>query len=181
MLYHYESERLYYDILSSSDASRILKFYESNKHIFEPYDTDRPSNFYTLEYQESLARLENEHFLHGDSARFWITRRNQPGTIIGCVSFNNILKGSFLSCTIGYKISEAHHHMGYATEAIQFLTSRFFEDGFLHRVDAYIHPDNKPSIALIERCGFVCEGVSREYAYLHGKWQDHLHFSRLAN
>lgn len=181
MLYHYESERLCYDILLPDDANRILQFYEQNRDIFEKYEPDHPSNFYTLEYQTSLAKVENEHFLHGDAARFWITRKSQPNILIGCISFNNIVKGSFMSCTIGYKIHKAHHNLGYATEAVQYLVSQLFMSRSLHRVEAYIHPDNAPSIALVEKCGFNYEGIAKEYVFLHGKWQDHLRYTLLAD
>ncbi len=181
MLFHYESDNLLYDVLLEDDAGRILDFYQFNKDIFEPFDPDKSSNFYTLEYQTAMAKAEHENFLRGKSARYWISRKNQPHVLIGCVSFNNIIKGSFQSCTIGYKIHKNHHGQGYATEAVLALCEKMFDEGHLHRIEAYIQLDNKPSIALAEKCGFRFEGISREYAYMKGKWVDHLHYSLISS
>lgn len=181
MLFHYESDNLLYDILTEDDSQRILDFYQFNKDIFEPYDPDKPENFYTLPYQSTVAKLENDNFIRGKSARYWISRKNQPQSLIGCVSFNNIIKGSFQSCTIGYKIHKNHQGQGYATEAILSLCQKMFDDGHLHRIDAYIQPDNKASIATAEKCGFRFEGISKEYAYMKGIWVDHLHYSLISS
>lgn len=177
MLYNYESENLTYEVLSDDAAPYILDFYKTNQDIFEPYEPDKPSNFYTLEYQTAMAKLEYENFLRGKSARFWICRKKQPGIIIGCVSFNNIIKGSFLCCTIGYKIHKSHQGLGYATEAVRFLTHDICKRAGIHRIEAYIHPDNKASIALAEKCGFVFDGISKEYVYMKGAWYDHIRYT----
>jgi ribosomal-protein-alanine N-acetyltransferase len=31
----------------------------------------------------------------------------------------------------------------------------------------------------LQKCGFVREGLAREYLCINGKWQDHLLFARL--
>ena len=180
MLFNYESQNLLYEILLPEDAPRILDFYYVNRDVFEPFEADKPSNFYTLDYQTTLTRLEYENFLRGKGARFWISRKRQPGILIGCVCFNNIQKGSFQNCTIGYKIHKYHQGIGYATEAVSSLCAHIFRDGGLHRIEAYIHPDNLPSIALAEKCGFTYEGTAREYVYMRGNWVDHLRYILLA-
>lgn len=177
MLYNYESENLTYEILSDDAAPFILEFYLANRELFEPYEPDKPSGFYTLEYQAAMAKLEYENFLRGKSARFWLQRKTQPGIIIGCVSFNNIVKGSFQYCTIGYKIHKSHMGLGYATEAVHFLTQTVCTQFGMHRVEAYIHPDNSASIALAEKCGFTFDGISKEYVYMKGAWVDHLRYT----
>lgn len=180
MLYNYESQNLSYEILLPEDAPRILDFYHANRDIFEPYEPDKPDNFYTIDYQATMTKLEHENFMRGKSMRFWITRKNQPGILIGCVSFHNIVKGSFQSCTIGYKIHKSHQGIGYATEAVSFLCERLFKDGGIHRIEAYIHPDNHASIALAKKCGFTYEGTAKEYVCMKGNWVDHLRYTLFA-
>lgn len=177
MLFEYSSDNLIYRILSAGDAPEILGFYTENRDFFEKYEPDKPSNFYTEEYQTTVAKLEFENFLRGRSARFFIFRKSQPGIIIGSVSFSNIVRGSFLCGTIGYKIHKNHLGLGYATEAVCFLSDILLSEGGLHRIEAYIHPENKASIALAEKCGFIKEGIAREYVLLSGKWVDHLRYA----
>jgi len=41
------------------------------------------------------------------------------------------------------------------------------------RVEADIQPNNRASLALAKKCGFVKEGFSRRFAKIRGRWQDH--------
>lgn len=181
MLFQYESDNLIYEILLQQDAPKILDFYYTNREQFEPYEPNRPNNFYTLEYQETMAKIEYESFLRSKGARYWISRKSQPGIIIGCVSFSNVVKGSFQSASIGYKIHKNHQRMGYGSEAVSFLCKQAFESGEFHRIEACIHPDNAPSIALAQKCGFTYEGIARGYVYMGTKWVDHLRYSIISH
>ena len=46
----------------------------------------------------------------------------------------------------------------------------------MHRIEAYIHPENISSINLVKSLGFISEGTAYSYVYLRGKWEDHLRF-----
>ena len=56
-----------------------------------------------------------------------------------------------------------------------------FDELNLHRITAYVLPDNAPSIRLLESRGFVLEGTARSYLLLHGYWRDHLQYSLVRN
>lgn len=177
MQYTYESENLIYRILPPEAACQILNFYYVNRDVFEPFEPDKPSNFYTLEYQETMSKLEYESFLRGKSARYWVYRKSQPGIIIGCVNFSNIMKGAFGCANIAYKIHKDHHRLGYATEAVEFLTRKAGTDGGLHRIEAYIHPENTASLALAKKCGFAYDGTVVDYVLMKNIWTDHFRYT----
>ena len=40
-------------------------------------------------------------------------------------------------------------------------------------------PWNTPSLRVLEKNGYEREGISREYLYINGKWEDHVHMVRL--
>jgi ribosomal-protein-alanine N-acetyltransferase len=42
----------------------------------------------------------------------------------------------------------------------------------INRLEAYIALENKKSISLFERCGFIEEGRLREYLKFHGNFHD---------
>ena len=59
------------------------------------------------------------------------------------------------------------------TEAVELALNFAFDDLKLHRVEANVQPSNKPSIAVLQRCGFSKEGFSRRYLKIGGRWRDH--------
>ena len=59
------------------------------------------------------------------------------------------------------------------TEAMGLGLRFAFEGLGLHRVEANIIPDNRPSIALVKRHGFRKEGFSERYLKIAGSWRDH--------
>jgi ribosomal-protein-alanine N-acetyltransferase len=62
------------------------------------------------------------------------------------------------------------------TEALERAISFAFEDMRLHRIEANIMPKNARSIRVVEKLGFVNEGLSRKYLKIAGSWEDHIHY-----
>ena len=58
----------------------------------------------------------------------------------------------------GCFIAPSHQGRGLGTEAVQAVLAYCVGSLGVHRVQAFIHPDNRPSIRLVERLGFRCEG-----------------------
>jgi ribosomal-protein-alanine N-acetyltransferase len=70
--------------------------------------------------------------------------------------------------------AEINH--GYITEALRRAIRFAFEDLQLHRIEANIMPKNVRSIRVVEKLGFVNEGLSRKYLKIAGVWEDHVHY-----
>ncbi len=49
----------------------------------------------------------------------------------------------------------------------------------IHRVQAFIHPDNTASRKLVEKLGFRCEGLLRDNLRVSGVWRDDMLFALL--
>lgn len=96
--------------------------------------------------------------------------------IIGTICVHHITRGFSEQCEVGYKFSSAYHHRGYATESLRFIMDLVFRDLKLHRAMAWALPDNTASIRLLERVGFVYEGICHDYMMLNQKWRDHAQF-----
>jgi len=84
-----------------------------------------------------------------------------------------------MSATIGYKLLPEYTGKGYATQAVKRLTDEAITDEELHRIVAYVQPDNTASIRVLEKCGFEYEGIARDYAMLKGRWHDHAIYARI--
>jgi len=75
-------------------------------------------------------------------------------------------------CAIGYELAPAARGQGYMREALGAAITWGWSAMDLNRIEAQIHPDNAPSIALAERLGFQREGLLREVAYWGGSFKD---------
>ena len=61
---------------------------------------------------------------------------------------------------------------GIATEAVNLLVRYLFEAKQVNRIRLMIHPDNRASRRLAEKCGFRHEGTARGTWYNRGRHQD---------
>jgi ribosomal-protein-alanine N-acetyltransferase len=81
--------------------------------------------------------------------------------------------------SIGYIIDPARQRQGIATEAVSAMLDFCFGDLGLHCAQAFIHPDNTMSIALVEKLGFRRERRLRESLRVGNLWRDELLYARL--
>lgn len=179
MHFTYQTERLLLQVLNAEQADSVYHFYSENKTFLEPFEPLRPANFYTIAFHESNLSCEYNAFLKLTYIRYWIFKKEDPITPIGSICFNNFLHGAFQKCVLGYKLSENACHHGYMQEALSFLIPLVMQEFRLHRIEAYVQPDNHSSIRLLSRIGFSEEGYLASYAQINGKWTDHLLFSYL--
>ena len=61
---------------------------------------------------------------------------------------------------------------GLALRSLALMLDLAFLQLRLHRITTYVHCDNLPSVALIERLGFVDEGCLRDGCFFDGKFSD---------
>lgn len=97
------------------------------------------------------------------------------------IGFARIALSGVQSGKLGYATAAQEWGRGYATDAARALVTYAFEELGLHRVTAAIGPDNSASISVVQRLGFVREGVLREHVYTNGAWRDSVLFSVLAH
>lgn len=183
MNFEYETSRLKLKILNDQPeyVSQVLDFYERNRQIFEKYEPLHPENFYTENYHATLLHCEHELFLRFQNIRYWVYEKTNPDLIIGTVCFHNILRSEFQRCSIGYKLDREFWHLGMAKEAVSFLISKIFEELHLHRIEAYVMPENLNSIYLLDSLGFQREGLCRHAAKIQGRWTDHFLYAFVDN
>lgn len=82
---------------------------------------------------------------------------------------------------VGYAIHADHWGRGYATSAVRVLADFAFTELELHRLTAAIGPENRASIAVVQRLGFLHEGRLRDHVWTNGAWRDSELFSLLAH
>jgi ribosomal-protein-alanine N-acetyltransferase len=60
------------------------------------------------------------------------------------------------------------------SEALRAANAYVFGPMRLHRIMANHRPENARSAKLLERLGFVREGLARDYLFIDGAWRDHV-------
>ncbi len=177
----FETERLNVYLLDASYASVVLTYYEKNQEHFKYSMPLTTSQFLTYKYQFDLMLMQNRNIQTGHLMKFWLFDKNDAhlGNIWGDVSLNNIVRGGFQSCHIGYKLDNDMVGKGIMSEALRRIIYYTFTEIKLHRIEANIMPTNQRSIKLIESLGFVDEGYSQNYLKINGKWEDHRRFALL--
>ncbi|KAK9293121.1 hypothetical protein L1049_021107 [Liquidambar formosana] len=74
---------------------------------------------------------------------------------------------------IGYALSAKYWGKGIATEAVKMAMACVFKElKFLERVEGLVYAENKPSQRVLEKAGFVREGVLRKYFFVKGESRD---------
>jgi RimJ/RimL family protein N-acetyltransferase len=82
---------------------------------------------------------------------------------------------------IGFTLAPAYQHRGYAGEAVRAVLDHLFRVRGLHKVSAEADARNAASARLLERVGFIREGLRRSHTWIKGEWTDDLLFGLLAD
>ncbi len=110
--------------------------------------------------------------------RFWAVADKSTDQCLGLVNYHD---GHIRNkAAIGYIVDPARWRRGIATEAVSAIIGFCVQDLGLHRLQAFIHPNNAPSLRLIEKLGFHREGLLRENLRVGEEWRDDLLYALLS-
>lgn len=167
-----EGNNIYIRFLEEGDAEAVLDLQLRNKEFFQKYVSTRNGEFYTLEVQKRLIGSNNEQSKRDEKYSFGIFQKNND-TIIGNIALTEVFRGPLQSCYIGYYLDLECNGKGYMTEAVRLAVKFGFEDIKLHRIEAGVMPRNLRSMRVLEKAGFIKEGIARKNVNINGKWEDH--------
>ncbi len=160
-------------------ARALADYYRRNRSFLEWTEPKHSDDFFTEEQQLANLKVEVERREQQRAYRFYIEPLAEPGKIIGIIGLNEIVWGAFRSCFLGYKLDEAYLNQGIMTGATDLICDFAFRDLKLHRIEGNVMPRNKQSLRVLEKNGFVYEGLSRKYLNINGVWEDHIHMVKL--
>jgi ribosomal-protein-alanine N-acetyltransferase len=160
------------------DAAGMLRLYDDNRDFFEPWEPERPHDFFTLERQRELIDREIADRRLGVREVFAI--RDASNEIVGRIALNDIVRGVFQNAHLGYDVAEKVNGRGYATEAVRLVVGYAFAELGLHRVQAGTMLANVRSQRVLEKAGFRREGTALRYLRIASRWEDHYLFATTA-
>jgi ribosomal-protein-alanine N-acetyltransferase len=170
--------RLILKVIGPEFARQSLDYYTRNQAFLAEWNPTTPDDFYTLAYQQERLLIELGMIKEGRMARFWLFKREDAAfsTAIGNIAFNNIVRGAFQSCHLGYQLDQREINQGFITEALRGAIAFAFDELKLHRIEANVMPRNLRSRRVAEKLGFAEEGLARQYLKINGAWEDHIHY-----
>jgi ribosomal-protein-alanine N-acetyltransferase len=151
-----------------------------NRAAHAPWNPPLAEAVFTEAGQRELLEQAEKAQADGRELGWLLTPHAEPDRVIGHLRFTQIARGPFQNAMLGYAIDAAHEGRGLMREALQAALDDVFSPRIgLHRVQANVRPENLRSLALLERLGFVREGLAREYLFIDGAWRDHVLTARL--
>jgi ribosomal-protein-alanine N-acetyltransferase len=169
-----KTQRLVLKTLDESGTGDVLDYYLRNRNFLEEWEPKRGEDFYAETFHREQLIRERQCMDEGSMLKLWICKTGEE-KLIGFASFSNIVRGSFLSCFLGYKLDKDELNKGYMTEALRAGIGVMFNDYGLHRIEANIMPKNVRSLRVVEKLGFYNEGYAKKYLKINGVWEDHIH------
>lgn len=168
-----ETDRLILRQITKDDAEDILRYLSDTdvmKHYgLEPFKSIDEALDEISWYRSILEKKTG--------IRWGITLKGQD-RVIGSCGFLNIVPQHYRSET-GFELSKEYWGKGIANEAFEVVLKYGFEQMNLQRIQALIEPANLSSQKLVERNGFIKEGLLRKYEFTCGKFDDLLMYSLL--
>ncbi len=112
--------------------------------------------------------------------RYWAVADAMTDRAIGMVNYHDgYIRHKRVA--IGYIVNPAEQRRGVGTEAVSAMLEFCFGELRLHRIQAFIHPDNVASLALAQKLGFLCEGRLRDNLRVGDEWRDDMLYALLAS
>lgn len=153
---------------SIEDRDEFLEQVEKSRDIHFPWVTP-PAN--PKQFNEYIDKIHREN-QHG-----FCLKLNTTHKIIGVINISEVVQGCFQSGYLGFYIFYDYQGQGLMSEGLHKALKHAFSKLNLHRLEANIQPDNKPSISLVKRAGFKHEGFSKHYLFINNAWRDHERFA----
>ena len=146
-----ESSRLCIRQIEADDAQAVFDSYAS-----------KPALAYYLSWAAHQEISETLRFIH-HARRQWVMRTEftyvlihaETDALIGSIGVTN--EAGRMS--IGYVLNEAYQRQGYTHEAVERLVEHLKEFPEVYRIWALTHEKNQPSQGVLQKAGFVFEGV----------------------
>jgi len=112
------------------------------------------------------------------SAFEFVIELRESQRVVGIVSLHRV-DCVRAAAGLGYWVRRSEWNKGIACEAANAALSHALGGLRLHRIEALVALENKASQRVVEKLGFVREGVAREAEFVDGRYLDHIQYSFL--
>lgn len=152
----FETSRLSIDLIFDSNtvpAEDITKILSKNvtKHL--------PVGWQDLSNPSKINKWQDDRLADGG---FHAIKRRNDRTLLGFLFISGDSKSRNSDINIGYLLEEKSWSLGMASEIIEGLLGSCREKGDISTLTGGVAPQNKGSIKVLEKNGFVLSGIENE-------------------
>jgi ribosomal-protein-alanine N-acetyltransferase len=158
--------------LRAGDASAL------HAYLTDPAVTEQTS--YELRTQrevEQLIQFYGHAFARRSDIR-WAITEGPSRPVVGTIGFMAYSE-RHARAELGYDLARETWGRGVATVAAQRVVQYGFEEMGLNRIEATVMAGNARSERVLEKIGFVREGLLRQYKFARGEFKDYVIFGLL--
>jgi [ribosomal protein S5]-alanine N-acetyltransferase len=123
---------------------------------------------YTRKNADDYIKLSSELWKNKKEAQFGIELEGRVVGMIGLMGLDFDKK----SAEIGYWLGKNYWGKGIMFESLKLVLVYAFSTLKLRRIHAGVYQPNLKSAKLLEKIGFIHEGIQREHGRFLGKWED---------
>ena len=162
-----------------NDQVHLSEFRPSDKCAIVALLNDREIYDLTLRIPFPYSETDAEAFLNrvaktteqqGQPAHFAI-RKGDDALIGGC-GLNDLEVGKSHRAEVGYWLAKPFWGQSIMTAVVQRLCQHAFDEFGLAKIIAHVFTGNPASARVLEKCGFVLEGLLRKHFIKDGKFID---------
>ena len=159
-------------LVTLGDAPVLAEVVRVSRDFLAPWEPVRSDDYFTADGQ--LAVIRNALARHQEGSALPHVILDASGRVVGRITLDDIVRGAFQSCHVGYWVSATDNGRGFATAAVRDIIGVAFGELGLHRVQAATLLHNVRSQRVLEHNGFVRIGMAPAYLNIAGRWQDHI-------
>lgn len=107
----------------------------------------------------------------------WFMAILYGGIPVGAITLDQGKARAEKRAELGYVLAKKYWGRGIVTEAVKLAIKRGFEDLPVLRIEAFVDPENKASVRVLEKSGMRKEGFLEKYLVHRGKVCDRFIFA----
>jgi ribosomal-protein-alanine N-acetyltransferase len=167
--------RLALRVPGPGDEARLLAYAARNREHLARWEVSRPEAFFTEAHWRGEVARCRQVAAADLGLPLLLERREDPrGPVVGRCNLSNLVRGAFQAAHLGYSLDREAEGQGLMAEALRAVIAHAFGPMNLHRLMANFVPENERSARVLERLGFVREGLARDYLFIADAWRDHV-------
>ncbi|MBV8638761.1 MAG: GNAT family N-acetyltransferase [Candidatus Eremiobacteraeota bacterium] len=151
-----------------------------------PWRDDDVERLVEIANDADVARYMADRFPHPytiEDARFWIALQDEfaavnnfaievDGELAGGIGMDPLVGERRTGAHFGYWLGRAYWGRGIATAACAAFTEYAMDRRGFIRLEATVYAPNIPSMRVLEKCGYTCEGIMRSAVIKRGEILD---------